>query len=129
MFKYGDGRGQLTRRRPASLRAAYAVPALLIATLCLTLPFASRRPIALVPLAAYVAAVAAEGAKIGWSFRSVRAGLIATGLIAVQHALYGLGFVAGLFRRRRRPLGLSAATTADTGDSRHDDSLATADHS
>jgi hypothetical protein len=133
MFKYGDGRGQLTRRKPASLRAAYAAPALLIAGLCVTVPLAIRWPVALLPLAVYLAAVVAEGAKIGRSLRSVRGGLVASGLIPVQHALYGLGFVAGLIRRPRRPHRSSApagwADRADTHpDTRPDDSLATADH-
>jgi cellulose synthase/poly-beta-1,6-N-acetylglucosamine synthase-like glycosyltransferase len=130
MFKYGDGRGQLTRRRPASLRAAYAVPALLIAALCVTLPLAIRWPIALLPFGIYVAAVLAEGAKIGWSLRSLRGGLVATGLIPVQHALYGLGFASGLIRRPRRPQRApSPGGWTDRADPHADESLAAAEHS
>jgi hypothetical protein len=131
MFKYGDGRGQLTRRRPGSFRMAYAIPAATIAVLGMSVPFAFRTPWALLPLAMYVAAVAAEALKIAWSFRSMPAGALGGGLIVVQHAMYGVGFLVGLAHRPRRPHGGSPAGWAErAGHPEHaDEPLATADRS
>jgi hypothetical protein len=80
-----------------------------------------------VPLALYLGAVVAEATKIGVSFRSPRAGLLAARLIVVQHALYGVGFLVGLVRRPRHPHRSPSPNWADHVDTHADDALARAD--
>ena len=97
MHKYGRGRGLLLRREPSTFRPWYAAPSALLAYL-LALPFLllTAGPPALLPLAAYVAAVVAGAAWIARTLRRPGAFPLAAMLLLVLHACYGAGVVRGL---------------------------------
>ena len=103
MHKYGRGRGQVLVRRPSTFRPAYLAPsALVLYLLALPVSFALAGPVALAPVAGYVAAV---GACAAWIARTLcrPADLpLAAWLIVVLHACYGTGVLRGAFARRSR---------------------------
>src|SRR5438132_1984256 len=104
MLKYGRGRGQLTSHRPRTLRLSYVVPAALVLYL-LAVPLLARVGMpALAPLGLYVAALAAASVRVGVSFHSVSALVLAAPLFVAVHLSYGVGFWGGLaVDGRRRP--------------------------
>ena len=102
MHKYGRGRGQLIRREVRSLRIPYLVPSGFVSYL-LCLPFlASRRRVALLPLAAYVLLDATGALWIAKTLRRSSAAPLAFVLTAVMHVAYGVGVLDGLSRRGHR---------------------------
>ena len=113
MFKYGVGRGQLTRRSPRTCRPAYAVPSLLLLYCLAGFPLALFQPLFLAPLGLYAGAVGATTLRIAWGLRHQPPGYIATVrtaclLILTVHLCYGFGFLRGL----RIPSGTPAWESA-----------------
>jgi succinoglycan biosynthesis protein ExoA len=100
MHKYGRGRGQLIVRQPATLRPSHVAPATLIAYLAVSPLLALLSPVALVPVAAYAAAVATEAAKIARSLRRPGDAPLAAALVVTLHACYGTGVVRGAVHHR-----------------------------
>ena len=101
MHKYGRGRGQLTARRPSSLRPSYLAPsALLLYAACTPLLVLRLGPWALTPFAAYAAALLASSVWIAATLRRVRAVALAGPLTALLHVSYGAGVIRGLVGRR-----------------------------
>nr|MDQ3294862.1 hypothetical protein [Actinomycetota bacterium] len=102
MHKYGFGRGQLGVREPATVRPSYLAPAALLAHV-VTLPLAvlAVGPVAMVPLAAYGAAVVAAAARIALTLRRPFDAALAGLLVVVLHVAYGLGVIRGTVARRR----------------------------
>ena len=101
MFKYGLGRGQLTRHNVSTLRLPYVVPSAFVVYSSLALGFAGVQPLLLAPMAAYFAAVGATALKIDWGLhaqtRKHVAVILTAGVLAVTvHVCYGLGFLCGL---------------------------------
>jgi hypothetical protein len=103
MFKYGRGRGQLSTRRPRTLRPSYVVPAALVAYLAAMPMLVSLGLPALVPLALYAAVLAAASVRVAVWFQSPSAMLTAAPLFVGTHLSYGIGFWRGVvvdsFRR------------------------------
>jgi glycosyltransferase involved in cell wall biosynthesis len=106
MFKYGRGRGQLSRRDPRTLRPAYLVPsALILCALLAPLAAALVHPLFLAPLALYAAAVAAAALWIARTVRRPADALLAGVLLVVLHVMYGTGLVRGLVEPPREGPG------------------------
>jgi succinoglycan biosynthesis protein ExoA len=104
MFKYGHGRGQLTRQVPATLRPAYLVPSVAIVyALLAPLLAVVLHPAALLPLALYAVGMAVSAAWIAWTLRRARDLPLAALLLVVLHAAYGAGVLRGLFRSTPSP--------------------------
>jgi GT2 family glycosyltransferase len=106
MYKYGVGRGQLTRRTPYTLRLPYAVPSLFLFYCLAALGLAAVQPLVLLPLLLYAGAVGATALRIGWGLRHLPPGSLATLLtacllIVTVHFCYGTGFLRGLAIRSR----------------------------
>ena len=104
MFKYGHGRGQLTRREPRTLRPAYLVPSLML-LYALVAPVLGVvfHPAALLPVAAYAAGMVAEAAWIARTLGRVRDLPLAAALLVVLHVGYGTGVLRGLLLSVRTP--------------------------
>lgn len=94
VFKYGFGRGQLFRRRPAIFHWAYAVPLfclLYTAALLATLPNGSLpSPLWLIPFPLYAA--------LCLIFAAAQRNLASAILFPVIHVSYGWGLFLGIFR-------------------------------
>ena len=102
MHKYGRGRGQVLVRRPGALRPAYLAPTALLGYAVAAPPLTvAVGPVALVPLAVYLAAVGACAAWIARTLRRPGQVPLAAWLIVVLHACYGTGVVRGLLSPRR----------------------------
>jgi glycosyltransferase involved in cell wall biosynthesis len=101
MRKYGFGRGQLIRRRPTAMQAAYLAPTVLLTYLALLPLLLLATPWAVMPALAYVGALAAGSARIAVSVRRAAALPVAALLLIVVHACYGWGVAHGLAARRR----------------------------
>ena len=102
MHKYGRGRGQVLVRRPGTFRPAYLAPSALLTYLAATPVLAvALGPVALLPVAAYVGAVAACAAWIARTLRRPTHAALAAWLIVVLHACYGTGVLRGALSRRR----------------------------
>ncbi len=102
MHKYGRGRGQLLRREPRTARPSFLAPSALLLYLVATPLLAGLvGPIALLPLAGYLGAVAACAAWIAKTLRRVVDLPLAAWLILVLHACYGAGVLRGVLERRR----------------------------
>jgi len=103
MHKYGRGRGELTRRRPTSVRPMLLIPAAFVACVLIAVVLAALvAPLLLAPLGAYLCAVAAASARAARETRSVAGALLAALLFAVVHVCYGVGIWRGLVTLRRR---------------------------
>lgn len=114
MAKYGRGRGQLIRRRPASLRLPFLAPTGLLAYVALLpLLLLAIGPWAAAPLGVYATAVLAEGVKVVSTLRRPRVLPLAMLLIVTLHACYGFGLVRGLASRPRALRGARAEWAAD----------------
>lgn len=101
MFKYGLGRGQLTRRSPATLKLPYLIPSGFVLYLMALVPLVWPQPLLAAPLILYAAAVGATALKIVWDLRRsthkyVTSLATATILAVTVHVYYGLGFLRGL---------------------------------
>jgi hypothetical protein len=106
MLKYGRGRGELTRRHPGTVRAAYLAPTAFLVYLLLLPAIAAwggQPLLALTPLAIYAALVTATGLRIGWTLRRFAAAPLATALIPLVHLCYGAGVPLGLCRPSTSP--------------------------
>jgi glycosyltransferase involved in cell wall biosynthesis len=98
--KYGYGRGEVIARTPGTGRLAHFAPTAWLAYLIVApLLSAALSPLALLPIAVYLAAVVATGVKVAAPLRSTKAALVAMALVVVVHASYGTGLVAGLLAR------------------------------
>jgi succinoglycan biosynthesis protein ExoA len=107
MRKYGRGRGELLRRDPRTLRAAYLAPvALLIYVLVAAATIVLRGPtlLALVPAILYGVLILATALRVAWTLRRLTAAPLAAALIAIVHGCYGAGMLRGVcFPGRARP--------------------------
>jgi succinoglycan biosynthesis protein ExoA len=102
MHKYGRGRGQLVARRPRTLRPGYLAPSALLAYLAVSPVLAlSVGLLAFLPLALYLAAIAAASLWVGRTLRRLGAVPVAFACFVVLHACYGSGLARGLVERRR----------------------------
>jgi cellulose synthase/poly-beta-1,6-N-acetylglucosamine synthase-like glycosyltransferase len=105
MLKYGQGRGQLMIRQPATFRPVYVLPAALLVYVLVASILAIRAPVVLIPLGLYAAAVAAGALRVARSIPRRWVAPMAAALILVVHACYGVGVLRGLVTRRRRRSG------------------------
>lgn len=101
MFKYGLGRGQLSRSSPSTLRMPYLVPSLWLAYALVALSLWNFQPLLLAPVLLYGSAVVASALKIAWDLRQYHTEHLTTvltaGMLTVTvHACYGWGFLRGL---------------------------------
>jgi len=101
MFKYGLGRGQLTRRSPTTLKLPYLIPSGFVLYLVGLTALAWLQPLLAVPLLVYAAAAGATALKIVWDLRRsthkyVTSAATAAILAATVHVYYGIGFLRGL---------------------------------
>jgi glycosyltransferase involved in cell wall biosynthesis len=103
MHKYGQGRGQLLVRRPATFRPAYLIPSLVLlyAIAAIVAAVAGWR-LALAPLAVYLAAVVAAAVRIQVSVHRRFVVPQALVLVMTVHVCYGVGVLRGLVKRRRQ---------------------------
>lgn len=116
MFKYGHGRGQLTRREPRTLRPAYLVPSLtLLYALVAPVLAVVVHPAALLPLVAYTAGIAAEAAWIARTLERIRDLPLAAALLVVLHVSYGAGLLRGLLLRSTPPTQPEVLAWSTTG--------------
>jgi hypothetical protein len=89
-------------RDPVTLRPAFLAPsAMLLYVVALPLLLLAAGPWALLPLALYAVAVAADAAWIATTLRRPLGAVAAAGLVVVLHASYGLGVLRGVTARRR----------------------------
>jgi len=102
MHKYGRGRGQVTLLHPSSLRPAFVAPSALLAYVAasplLTLWLG---PVALAPLAVYLACVGLSSLVIARTLRALSAAPLAFALTVALHHWYGAGVLRGLVPSRR----------------------------
>jgi GT2 family glycosyltransferase len=124
MHHYGRGRGQLIARRPNTFRLAYLAPVLLLINLALVVPMlvlGVAVALALGPIAAYGALVAAGAMKVGWSLRQIAAVPLAVWLVLVIHTCYALGVIRGLLpyseREQLNPTWIPSTEGAAAQDS------------
>jgi len=104
MHKYGRGRGELLRRSPSTIRAAYLAPsALLLYLLALPLLVAEGQAMWLLGAVLYGGFVAAGTGRICWTLRDAGGAALAGGLIVLLHLSYGAGVIRGALARRRTP--------------------------
>ena len=99
MFKYGRGRGELIRRDPSTLRAAYLAPLALITYLVLALVVIAVGGSALwfvAPAAVYGLLTIAGALRIAWTLRRWRDAPLAAALTTVVHGSYGVGVLVGI---------------------------------
>jgi hypothetical protein len=99
MFKYGRGRGELLKRDPSTLRAAFLAPSALFLYLILLLALlivGYRGFPVLLPAVLYAALVSATAGQVGWTLRSWSAVPLAAWLIVTVHVCYGTGVSRGL---------------------------------
>jgi hypothetical protein len=107
VFCYGLGRGRAVRRSPYNAVPMMVGPPLLIAYLLAAATLATTNALALLPAAAYAAAVIAQAIKINTRVRWKWTLPLAAALIVTVHVCYAFGLLAGLAsgRRRRRATG------------------------
>ncbi len=104
MHKYGRGRGQVIAKRPRDVRPSFVAPSALLAFLVvLPLLLTLLGPVALVPLAGYLAAVGANALWIAGTLRAAWAAPVAAVLTLLLHAWYGAGVVRGALAARNQP--------------------------
>ena len=116
MFKYGHGRGQLTRREPRTLRPAYLVPSLMLLYAVVAPVLAvALHPLALVPLAVYAVGMAASAAWIALTLRRIRDLPLAAALLVVLHVSYGSGVLRGLLLASTPPAQPEVLAWSTTG--------------
>ncbi|HVL51318.1 MAG TPA: hypothetical protein VM754_07465, partial [Actinomycetota bacterium] len=101
MFKYGLGRGQLTRRSPATLKLPYLIPSGFVLYLAGLPALAWLQPMLAIPLLVYAAAAGATALKVVWDLRlsthKYLTSLVTAATLAVTvHVYYGIGFLRGL---------------------------------
>jgi succinoglycan biosynthesis protein ExoA len=96
MYKYGRGRGQLSRRTPSSLRPQFLAPSVVVVYLCMLPALALWTPWALVPAGAYLGAIAAGAAKVAVTLRRWSTWPTAAWMILAVHLCYGTGVLRGL---------------------------------
>jgi cellulose synthase/poly-beta-1,6-N-acetylglucosamine synthase-like glycosyltransferase len=103
IHKYGRGRGELTVRRPTSLRPVLLAPAAFVAyLLCAVLLAVTAHPLALAPLGAYLCMVTAASIVTAARIGDPTAAPQAAVLFALLHACYGAGVWRGLMPARSR---------------------------
>jgi succinoglycan biosynthesis protein ExoA len=99
MFKYGRGRGELLRRAPGSVRAAYLAPAALLIYLPLALLLAAlgwHPAVIMAPAVLYCVLTIATALRIGWTLRALENVPLAAALVLTIHLCYGAGILRGL---------------------------------
>ena len=101
MYKYGLGRGQLTRRSPTTMKLPYLIPSAFVIYLVGLLAVGWMNPMLAAPLVLYAAAVGATALKIAWELRSsthhqLTSLVVAATLAVTVHVYYGIGFLRGL---------------------------------
>lgn len=116
MFKYGHGRGQLTRREPQTLRPAYLVPSLMVLYALVGPVLAvTVHPVALLPLAAYAVGIVLEAAWIAMTLKRLRDLALAIVLLVVLHVGYGAGVLRGLLLASPPPARPEVLAWSTTG--------------
>jgi succinoglycan biosynthesis protein ExoA len=99
MFKYGRGRGELLRRAPGSVRAAYLAPAALLIYLPLALLLAAlgwHPAVIMAPAVLYCVLTIATALRIGWTLRALENVPLAAALLLTIHLCFGAGILRGL---------------------------------
>ncbi len=99
MIKYGRGRGELLRRDPRTLRAAYLAPVALLIYLVVAMVMISLGgPMlpALAPGVVYGGLLVATSLRVAWTLRRLSTTPLAAALIVVVHGCYGAGVLRGV---------------------------------
>jgi len=121
MHKYGFGRGQVLVRDLRTMRPLYLVPPVLVAYLAVLPVLAWISLWALLPLAVYLAWIAAGALKVAIGYHDARPTAFALSivLLPIIHLAYGAGVLRGIFRAPRAPMSqfewLNPPTTSAGG--------------